>query len=114
MAQILGHIFFAFNTYKLHVQHSRLLLTKKGPRNDTRSSTKSDNLPWGEEDGPGDRREGGRGEVEERVFSVRLGFDIGRSVKRLSLTQLELGVTFRFEYELRLASNQGMSRSVSL
>ena len=52
--------------------------------------------------------------MEERVFSVRLGFDIGRSVKRLSLTQLELGVTFRFEYELRLASNQGMSLSVSL
>ena len=41
MAQILGHIFFGFNTYKLHVQHSRLLLTKKGPRNDTRSSTKT-------------------------------------------------------------------------
>ena len=39
VAQILGHIFFGFNTYKLHVQHSRLLLTKKGPRNDTRSST---------------------------------------------------------------------------
>ena len=39
VAQILGHIFFGFYTYKLHVQHSRLLLTKKGPRNDTRSST---------------------------------------------------------------------------
>ena len=40
VAKFLGHNFFGFNTYKLHVQHSRLLLTKKGPRNDTRSSTK--------------------------------------------------------------------------
>ena len=39
VAQILRHIFSEFNTYKLRVQQSRLLLTRKGPRNDTRSST---------------------------------------------------------------------------
>ena len=39
MARILRPNFFGFDTYKLHVQHSRLLLTKKGPRNDTRSPT---------------------------------------------------------------------------
>ncbi len=39
MARILRHIFFGFNTYKLHVQHSRSLLTRKGARNDIRSPT---------------------------------------------------------------------------
>ena len=39
MARILRPNFFGFDTYKLHVKHSRLLLTKKGPRNDTRSPT---------------------------------------------------------------------------
>ena len=41
VARILRPNFFGFDTYKLHVQHSRLLLTKKGPRNDTRSPTNS-------------------------------------------------------------------------
>ena len=39
VARILRPNFFGFDTYKLHVKHSRLLLTKKGPRNDTRSPT---------------------------------------------------------------------------
>ena len=35
----LGHNFSGFSIYKLHIQHSRLLLTRKNPRNDTRSWT---------------------------------------------------------------------------